>query len=207
MVVPSSSPNYETFPENSNSQLLNIMDTFRAELLRPLHLHTGRFLPRYRTQTPSSAAGYRGRTHKSPLPEHAQAAPRRRGTVRAGAVRRCRRARLYPGSGMPGRSLVAGSPLPARHGMPALPAPAAAPRRAVPAGPVYRGCAPERSRDPAAREPEGAERVPRCRYACPAGLRLPLALLSSAGLTPPQLSSQHLGGLDRGFSFVETGSL
>lgn len=89
------------------------------------------------------------------------------GTARAGAVRGCPGTQIYPGSGMPGRLLVAVSRLPAHHGVPALPAPAATPRRAVPAGPVCRApepCCLLRSRDPSAlRAPEGTELARRCR--------------------------------------------
>lgn len=210
-----------TFPESSNSQLLEIMNTLEAELLWSVYLLTCTPWGLLRTQTRPSVTGPRRRKHRLSTPEHAWTAARRRGTARAGAVRDCCGARVYRSSGMPGRRLVAASRLPARHGMPALLARVAAPGRAVSEGPVYGGCAPEprcllRPRDPAAlREPKGAQHTPRCRYARPAGPRglcpacpcpAVLTLLGLARLALPLVPRPPLQGLDCGFLFIETRS-
>lgn len=190
------------------------MDTFGAELLWSVYLHTC---------TSWLCYGRRpGRQSPDTTPEHAWTAARRRGTARAGAVRGCRGEPVDPSSGMSDRRPGAASRLPARHGMPALPARAAAPRRAAPEGPVDGGRAPEprclrRPRDPfALPEPESVEHSPRCRYARPAGprrplSRLPLAPPSSpplglAGLTRPSVLRPALRGLDCGFLLIGTGS-
>lgn len=130
-----------------------------------------------------------------------------RGEQRAGAVRlaqaRCAVVAVRRGTRVPAcRAGVSWPPprLPAHHGRPALPAPAAAPRRAVPAGPVRRAPEPGcllRSREPAAlREP-----ARRCRYARPAGPRLPLAPPSSPLRDLPGSPCPRFSGRECGFLF------